>query len=75
MLKLASSIGLALALADLKQRIRHWVRAGYLGAVGALFAVIALCFFLVALHLYLSGLLNPIASAADHRRRAPASSR
>ena len=63
MLKLISSIGLAVALADLKRRIRHWVRSGILGAVGALFAVIALCFFLVAAHLYLSGLLNPIASA------------
>ena len=51
MLKLISSIGLALALADLKRRIRHWVRSGILGAVGALFAVIALCFFLVAAHL------------------------
>jgi protein-S-isoprenylcysteine O-methyltransferase Ste14 len=63
MLKLISSIGLAVALADLKRRIRHWVRSGILGAVGALFAVIALCFFLVAAHLFLSGLLSPIASA------------
>ena len=46
MLKLISSIGLAVALADLKRRIRHWARSGILGAVGALFAVIALCFFL-----------------------------
>jgi hypothetical protein len=50
MFKLASSIGFALALADLKRRIHHWVRSGI--------------FLLVALHLYLSGLLNPIASAA-----------
>ena len=64
MFKLASSIGLALALADLKRRIHHWVRSGIVGAVGALFAIIALCFFLVAAHLYLSSLLNPIASAA-----------
>jgi hypothetical protein len=64
MLKLVSSLGLALALADIKRRIRHWMRAGVLGAVGAVLAVIALCFFLVALHLWLSGLLSPIASAA-----------
>ena len=64
MFKLARSIGLAFALADLKRRIRHWVRSGIVGAVGALFAIIALCFFLVAAHLYLSSLLNPIASAA-----------
>ena len=64
MFKLASSIGLALALAELKQRIRHWIRSGIFGVVGAVIAVIALCFLLVALHLYLSGLLNPIASAA-----------
>jgi hypothetical protein len=64
MFKLAGSIGLALALADLKRRIRHWVRSGILGAAGTLFAVLALCFFLVALHLALSRMLNPIGSAA-----------
>jgi NADH:ubiquinone oxidoreductase subunit 6 (subunit J) len=64
MFKLASSIGLALALADLKRRIHYWVRTGILGAVGALFAVFALAFLLVAAHLSLSRLLNPIASAA-----------
>ena len=64
MFKLASSIGFALALAELKQRIRHWIRSGIFGVVGAVIAVIALCFLLVALHLYLSSLLNPIASAA-----------
>jgi hypothetical protein len=64
MFKLASSIGLALALAELKQRIRHWIRSGIFGVVGAVIAVIALCFLLVALHLYLSSLLNPIASAS-----------
>ena len=64
MFKLASSIGLALALAELKQRIRHWVRSGIFGVLGAVILVIAICFFLVALHLYLSDLLNPIASAS-----------
>lgn len=64
MFKLASSIGFALALAELRQRIRHWVRSGILGAIGGVILIIALCFLLVALHLYLSGLLNPIASAA-----------
>jgi len=64
MFKFASSIGFALALADLKRRVRHWARSGILGAIGLVFLVIALCFLLVAAHLYLSGLLNPIASAA-----------
>ena len=64
MLKLVSSLGLALALADLKRRIRHWMRAGVFGAAGAVLALIGLCFLLVALHLWVSGLLNPIASAA-----------
>src|SRR4051812_36825878 len=64
MFKLVSSLGLALALADLKRRIGHLVRAGILGVVGTVLAVIALCFLLVALHLWISGLLNPIASAA-----------
>jgi hypothetical protein len=64
MFKLASSIGLALAVAELRLRIRHWIRSGIFGVVGAVILVIAICFLLVALHLYLSGLLNPIASAA-----------
>jgi len=63
MWKLASSIGLALAVADLKRRIQHWVRSGILGAIGAVLALIALCFFLVAVHLWLSWVLNPIGSA------------
>jgi hypothetical protein len=64
MFKLASSIGLALAIAELKRRIHHWIRSGIFGAVGAVIAVIAICFLLVALHLFLSDVLNPIASAA-----------
>lgn len=64
MLRLLSSIGLSLAAADLKRRVRYLVRSGILGAVGALFALIALCFFLIAAHLALSIWLTPIASAA-----------
>jgi hypothetical protein len=64
MFKLASSIGFALALAELRQRIRHWIKSGILGGVGGVILVIALCFLLVALHLYLSDLLSPIASAS-----------
>jgi hypothetical protein len=63
MFKLASSIGLALALAQLRQRIRHAVRSGILGAIGCVILVIAFGFLLIALHFYLSDLLNPIASA------------
>ena len=64
MLKLASSIGFALALAELKQRVRRLVTQGILGLMGAIFFLMGLCFLLVAAHLYLSVLLNPIASAA-----------
>lgn len=64
MFKLASSIGFALALADLKRRIHHWVRSGIFGAIGLALFLIGLCFLLVALHLYLSDLLSPIASAS-----------
>jgi hypothetical protein len=64
MLKLASTVGLALTVANLKRRIRNLAVRGILGTVGAVIAVIAICFLLVALHLWLSGVLNPIASAA-----------
>ncbi len=64
MLKLASSIGFAFALAELKRRVRRLVTQGILGAIGAVLFLIGFCFLLVAAHLYLSQLLNPIASAA-----------
>ena len=64
MLKLASSIGIAFALAELKQRVRRLVTQGVLGAIGAAFLLIGICFLLVAAHLWLSQVLNPIASAA-----------
>jgi len=64
MLKLISSIGLALTLAELKQRIRRLVTQGMLGAIGAVILLVGLIFLLVALHLWISVLLNPIASAA-----------
>ena len=64
MLRLFSALGLTLALANLKQRVRAVALRGGLGVAGAIVLVIALCFFLVAAHLYLSTLLNPIASAA-----------
>jgi hypothetical protein len=64
MLKLASTVGLALAVANLKRRIRNLAVRGILGAAGGVVLVIALCFFLVAAHLFLSDVLNPIASAA-----------
>ncbi len=64
MLKLASSIGLALALSELKQRMRRLVAQGVMGLLSGVFFLIGLCFLLVAAHLYLSRLLNPIASAS-----------
>jgi hypothetical protein len=64
MLKFASSMGVALAVANLKQRMRAMAVRGVLGLAGAIVLVVSICFFLVAAHLWLSGLLNPIASAA-----------
>jgi hypothetical protein len=64
MLKLASSVGFALALANLRRRVRRLVTQGILGAVAAVIFVIGLCFLLVAVHLWLSELLSPVASAA-----------
>jgi hypothetical protein len=64
MLRLFSSVGMALAIANLKQRIRNLATRGILGLVGLVVLIVSLCFFLVAGHLYLSQLLNPIASAA-----------
>ena len=64
MLRLFSALGLTLALANLKRRVRSIALRGGFGLAGAIVLVIALCFFLVAAHLYLSTLVNPIASAA-----------
>jgi hypothetical protein len=64
LLTLIRSVGLAVALAELKRRVRAMAQRGVLGFAGLIIFVIALCFFLVAAHLYLSSLLNPIASAA-----------
>lgn len=64
MLKLASSLGFAMALADLRRRIRAWIRSGIFAAAGAVILLVSICFFLVALHLWFSQLLNPIASAS-----------
>jgi hypothetical protein len=64
LLTLLRSVGLAVAVAELKRRMRALAARGVLGIVGLIIFVIALCFFLVAAHLYLSSLLNPIASAA-----------
>ncbi len=57
-------MGLALAVAKLKQRIRSLAIRGTLGVAGLIVLIVSVCFFLVAAHLYLSELLNPIASAA-----------
>ena len=64
MLRLLSALGLTVALANLKRRVRAVALRGGLGVAGAVVLVIALCFFLVAAHLYLSTLIDPIASAA-----------
>ncbi len=64
MLKLASSIGLAFALSELKQRIRRLVTQGVLGAIGGVILLIGLVFLLVAAHLGLSLYVPPFASAA-----------
>ena len=62
--RMLGSPALGCAVANLKRRMRAMAGRGMLGAAGAIVLVVALCFFLVAAHLWLSGLLNPIASAA-----------
>ncbi len=64
MLKLAGTAGLALAVANLRRRARNLAVRGTVGAAGIVALVIALCFFLVALHVWLSQALGAIASAA-----------
>jgi hypothetical protein len=56
--------GLALAVANLKQRIRALAIKGALAAAGLLISVIALCFFLVTLHVFLSEAVGSAGSAA-----------
>jgi hypothetical protein len=63
MLKLAGTAGLALAVANLRRRARNLAVRGVLAVAGAVALVIAICFFLVALHVWLSEELDPIASA------------
>lgn len=64
MLKLASSIGLALAVANLKRRIRILAVRSILAAIAAVVGVTALVFFLVAGHLALTQAVGAVASAA-----------
>jgi amino acid transporter len=64
MFKLAGSVGLALAVANLKRRIRNLAVRSMLGAIGVAVAIIALCFFLVTAHLSLSLWVGPIGSSA-----------
>jgi hypothetical protein len=64
MLRIASTVSMALAVANLKRRIRVLaIRAGF-GVAGVVVLVFALAFILVAAHLGLSLLVHPIASAA-----------
>jgi len=63
MFRLASTVGMALAVANLRRRIRVLaIRAGF-GVAGIVVLVFALAFLLVAAHLGLSLLVHPIASA------------
>lgn len=55
---------MALAVANLKRRIRVLVIRIGLGAIGAVVLVFALAFILVTAHLALSRFVDPIASAA-----------
>lgn len=61
---LLKTAGLAFAVANLKRRIRALAVKGILAGAAAVIAIVAICFLLVALHIWLSGLLNPVASAA-----------
>jgi hypothetical protein len=64
MLKLAGSLGLSIALAELKRRITRIVRQGAFALVAAAFFLIGFCFLLVALHLWLSRFLHDPAFSA-----------
>lgn len=64
MLRLASTVSAALAVANLKRRIRVLIIRTGLGAAGVVVLVFALAFILVAAHLGLSLLVHPVASAA-----------
>jgi hypothetical protein len=64
LLKLAGTAGLALAVANLRRRARNLAVRGVLAAAGAVALVVALCFFLVAVHVWLSGEFGVIASAS-----------
>jgi hypothetical protein len=64
MLNLLRTVGLALAVANLKRRVRNLAVRGVFAVAGAVVLIVSVCFFLVALHLWISDLLNPIASAA-----------
>ncbi len=48
----------------MKRRVRRVVAQGILAAIGLIVFLIGICFLLAATHIWLSGLLNPIASAA-----------
>ena len=64
MLKLAGTVGLALAVANLKRRIRVLAVRGILGAIGGIFVVAAAVFFLVAAHVWMSSHIGAVLSAA-----------
>lgn len=64
MLKLASAMGLALAIANLRRRIRAMAVKGMLAAIGLIVLIAALCFFLVAAHVWLSGAVGTVGSAS-----------
>ncbi len=64
MLKQARSVGIALVTSRVKRRVRAIAVRGSLGFAGAIVFFGALCFLLLAAHLGLSALINPIASAA-----------
>jgi hypothetical protein len=62
-LKLASTVGLAYGVANLKRRIRTAINQAVLGAIALFFLLAAAVFALIALHIWLSGEIGPIASA------------
>jgi hypothetical protein len=64
MASLLRMLGLAYGAAALRQRIRRMAVKAILAVLGGLLAFAALTFFLVALHIWLSGLWGPIESAA-----------
>ena len=64
MLRQIGALGMTLALANVRRRVRALAVRGVLGVLGVAVLLIALCFLLVAVYLWLALLVGPVVSAA-----------